>query len=222
MKNYYTILAVTMAGLILPGSASALDLAVGAHGGSMGTGAELTLGLTSHLNLRAGINSGEYEVLEIEDDEGLAYENPTVDFDNQYVMLDLYPFSGGKLHLTAGYFKNSNMVTTSAIVDDPGYFVGDTEADINTQVSASLAFEDGAYAGIGFGNATRGGLIHFGLDLGVVMQGTPQVEITIDEPSAAVPISQEDIDAEELEFEEENKDFDMWPVINLSLSVQFF
>lgn len=220
-KNYHVFLAVTLAGLAIPGAASALDFAVGAHGGTMGTGVEATLGLNSHLNLRAGLNSGEYEIMEIEDEEGLEYDDPTVDFDNQYLMLDFYPFSGGNLHLSAGYFMNNNSIATSARVDDSGQFVGGQEADINTQVNALISFKDGAYAGIGFGNATRGGLIHFGLDIGVVMQGSPQVEIEVLDPPAGFSISEDDIEAEERDFEEENKDFDMWPVINLSLSIQF-
>jgi hypothetical protein len=136
-------------------------------------------------------------------------------------MLDFYPFSGGKLHLTAGYFKNNNSITTSAQVDDANQFIGEQEASINTKVSALISFDDGAYAGIGFGNATRGGLVHFGLDIGVVMQGSPQVEIEVTDDDL-FPISQQNIDEEERDFEDENKDFDMWPVINLSLSIQLF
>lgn len=221
-KNYYAVLGVTLAGLATPGSVSALDFAVGAHGGTMGPGVEATLGLNSHLNLRVGANSGEYEIMEVEDEEGLEYDDPTVDFDNQFVMLDFYPFSGGNLHLTAGYFMNNNSITTSARVDDAGTQIGGQTADINTQVNALISFEDGAYAGIGLGNATKGGMIHFGLDIGVVMQGSPQVDLEVIDPPAGFNISEEDIEAEERDFEEENKDFDMWPVINLSLSIQFF
>jgi hypothetical protein len=221
-KNYYMIFAVTLAGLALPGSASALDLAFGGHGGTMGTGVEGTLGLNSHMNLRLGVNSGEYEIMKIEDKEGLKYDNPSIDFDNQYLMLDFYPFSHGKLHLTAGYFKNSNQITASARVDDNNTEFGGKTADINTQVNALVTFKDGAYAGIGFGNAADGGFIHFGLDIGVVMQGSPQANLEVIDPPSGVDISQDDIDAEEQNFEEENKDFDMWPVINLSLSVQLF
>lgn len=221
MNKNHVIFAVTLAGLAISSSAAALDFAVGAHGGTMGTGVEATLGLNSHLNLRLGANSGEYKVMEIEDEDGLEYEDPEVDFDNQYLMLDFYPSSGGNFHLSAGYFQNENSIVTSARVDETGQFIGGEEADINTQVNALISFEDGGYAGIGFGNAVKGGLIHFGLDLGVVMQGSPQVDIEVIDPPFGVAISEEDIEAEEQDFEEENKDFDMWPVISLSLSIQF-
>ena len=220
IKNYYMIFAVTLAGLALPGSASALDFAVGAHGGTMGTGIEATLGLNSHLNLRAGINEGEYEVMEIEADEGLEYDNPTVDFDNQYLMLDFYPFSDGNLHLTGGYFKNKNTITAAGRIDDSNQFIGETEAPIDTEVTGFIAFDDGTYAGIGFGNAASGGFIHFGLDIGVIMQDAPQVGYAVIDSTGT--IQDEDIEQERADLQEEVKDFDMWPVVNLSLSVQFF
>jgi hypothetical protein len=223
IKNHYTILAATLAGLIvMPGSASALDFAVGAHGGTMGTGVEAAVGLTDFISLRAGVNSGDYEYeVDIDDQQGLDYTNPTFDFDNQYLMLDIYPFAGS-LHVTAGYFKNDNSIATSARVDDSEITIGDQQPDIDTQVNALISFEDGAYAGIGFGNTASGGFINFGLDIGVVMQGSPQVDIDVIDPPAGFDISEQDIADEEAEFEEENKDFDMWPVINLSLSIQLF
>jgi hypothetical protein len=218
-KNYYAVLAVTLAGLAIPGSASALDFAVGASGGTMGTGVQATLGLNSHLNLRFGVNSGEYEIMEVEADQGLEYDNPTVDFDNQYLMLDFYPFSRGNLHLTAGYFKNKNSITAAARVNpDDEVFIGSTQAPPNTEVTGLISCDDGAYAGIGFGNAVKGGFIHFGLDIGVVLQGSPKVGYAvIDETNT---IQQSDIEQERAELEEEVKDFDMWPVISLSLSIQ--
>jgi hypothetical protein len=219
-KNYYMIFAVTLAGLILPGSATALDFAVGAHGGTMGTGVEATLGLNSHLNLRLGVNSAEYEIMEIEADQGLEYDNPKVDFDNQYLMLDLYPFSGGNLHLTAGYFMNDNSITAGARVNpDDEVFIGSRQAPPETEVTGLITFDDGAYAGIGFGNAAKGGLIHFGLDIGVVMQGTPTVSFEVIDESGF--IQEEDREQEEADLREEVKDFDMWPLLNLSLSIQF-
>jgi hypothetical protein len=223
IKNHYTILAATLTGLIImPGSAVALDLAVGAHGGTMGTCVEVGLGFTDFLSLRAGTNSGEYEIeLDIEDPEGLDYENPNFDFDNQYLMLDVYPFAG-KFHVTAGYFKNNNTILTSARVDDSEITIGGQQPDIDTAVSASISFDVGAYAGFGWGNTASGGMFNFGLDIGVVMQGAPQVDIDITEdPPAGFTITEDDIAAEEDQFEEENKDFDMWPVINLSFSIQF-
>jgi hypothetical protein len=223
IKNHYTILAATLAGLIIiPGSANALDFGVGAHGGTMGTGLEAAVGLTDFLSLRAGINSADYEYdVDIEDQEGLDYKNPKFDFDNQYLMLDVYPF-GGKLHVTAGYFKNDNTILTSARVDDSEITIGGQQPDIDTEVSALISFEDGAYYGIGFGNAASGGMINFGLDLGVVMQGSPHVDIDVTDPPAGFTITEDDIAAEEDQFEEENKDMDMWPMIKLSLTVHIF
>ncbi|HEX5055113.1 MAG TPA: hypothetical protein VFX02_01305 [Gammaproteobacteria bacterium] len=217
-KNYYMIFAVTLAGLALPGSACALDLAVGAHGGTMGNGFEAALGLNSFVGLRAGVNSSDYEYdIDIEDEEGLEYQNPKFDFDNQYLMLDIFPLAG-KFHLTAGYFKNNNSITTSGRVNNSEITIGGQHPAIDTEVTAMISFEDGGYAGFGFGSATDDGLINFALDIGVVMQGSPQVDIDVSDDS----INEADINQEEAELEEENKDLEMWPLVNLSLSIHFF
>lgn len=221
MNRNYHIIFGALAGLAMPGTAAALDFAVGAHGGTMGTGIEATFGLNSHLNLRAGINSGEYEIMEVEDDGGLEYDDPKVDFDNQYLMLDIYPFSGGNMHLTAGYFINKNSITAGAVVTDSNQNVGNNPAPVGTRVNSLIKFEDGGYVGIGFGNAASGGLIHFGLDIGVVMQGSPQVGIQVLDPTG-VERTDPDVEAERQDLENEVKDADMWPVVNLSLSFQFF
>jgi hypothetical protein len=227
IKNHYTILAATLAGLIImPGSAAAFDFAVGAQGGTLGTGVQITYGLTDHLNLRAGLNSYEYEYdqVDIENSDGLTYDNPTVDLDNQYLFLDMYPFSHGNLHLSLGYVMNDNAILAGAEADT-GDFIGGEAADENTRVNALVTFEDGAYAGFGWGNAVKGGLIHFGLDVGVMMQGDPNIELTlVNDPTGGAIIDQDDLDAEEMDLEEEAKEekLDMWPVISLSLSIQFF
>jgi hypothetical protein len=223
MKNHYTILAVTLAGLTMPGSAAALDFAVGAQGGTLGTGVQITYGLSRHFNLRAGINSYEYEHdIEIENSDGLSYDNPTIDMDNQYLFLDMYPFSGGNLHLSVGYVMNDNSIRAGAETDGTQDIGGQT-ADANTRVNASISFEDGAYAGFGWGNAVKGGLIHFGLDIGVLMQGSPNIELELlNDPTGGAVIGDDEITAEELDLEEESKDQEWWPVVSLSLSIQFF
>jgi hypothetical protein len=217
------ILAVALAGLAVPGSAAALDFAVGAQGGTLGTGLQITYGLSKHFNLRAGANSFEYEHdIEIENSDGLSYDNPTIDMDNQYLFLDMYPFSGGNLHLSVGYVMNNNSIAAGAEADGSQSIGGET-ADENTRVNAVITFEDGAYAGFGWGNAVKGGLIHFGLDIGVLMQGSPNIELTLEnDPTGGAIIGDDEINAEELDLEAESKDAEMWPVISLGLSIQFF
>lgn len=199
---------------------AAVGLAVDVHGGSLGTGVGATLQLTGNVNVRAGINSGDFEIVDIEDDEGLNYDNPTFEFDNQFAFVDLYPSSRGNFRFTLGLVQNNNEITAGATVDSSGQFVGDTEAPPNTSVHGRVSFEGTApYAGIGWGNAFgRNEGFYFSIDLGVMSQD-PTVElIVVDETGT---ITEEDEEQERQDLENELDGIDLWPVVNVSLGFRF-
>lgn len=200
--------------------AAALDMAVDVHGGSLGAGVGASLQLTGNLNVRAGINSGDFEIVEIEDDEGLDYGNPTFEFDNQYALIDFFPSNRSNLRFSVGLVSNNNEINASATVDSSGQFVGDTEAPPNTSVHGRISFEGTAtYAGFGWGNAFgRNKGFYIGIDLGVISQD-PQVEvIVIDDTNT---ISEEDVEQERQDLENELDGIDLWPVLNVSLGFRF-
>lgn len=200
---------------------SALDLAVDVHAGSLGTGIGAAFELTENLNVRAGINSGDFEIVDVEDDEGLNYDNPTFEFDNQYAFVDWYPSRGGSFRLSLGLVQNDNEITASARVDSSGQFVGNTEAPINTAVHGGISFDGtSSYLGVGWGNAFgRNEGFYFGIDLGVLSQGDPQVDIVVIDNTNT--ISQEDVELERQDLEDELDGVDLWPVINLSFGFRF-
>lgn len=219
--SFALVLAGGMAALTATRPAAALDLAVDAHGGTLGAGIGASLQLTGNLNVRAGINSGDFEILDIEDDEGLNYENPTLKFDNQYAFLDLYPSSRGNFRVTVGLVSNNNEITAGALVDSPGQFVGDTQAQPGTSVTGTVSFNGTAsYAGIGWGNAFgRNKGFYLGIDLGVMSQGDPTA--VIDVVDSTNTITADDIEQEEQDLEDELDGIDLWPVINVSLGFRF-
>ncbi|HEX7028465.1 MAG TPA: hypothetical protein VF268_14585 [Gammaproteobacteria bacterium] len=202
-------------------AAAAGPFAVDVHGGSLGTGVGASFRLTGNLNVRAGINSGEFELVEIEDDDGLNYDNPTFEFDNQFAFLDWYPSKRSNFRFSLGVVQNNNEITASAFVDTSGQFVGDTEAPPNTSVHGRISFEGTAgYAGIGWGNAFgRNKGFHLGIDLGVMSQGDPQVDVVVIDDTNTV--SEEDVEQERQDLENELEGIDLWPVLNVSLGFRF-
>jgi hypothetical protein len=219
--SFALVLAGGMAALTATRPAAALDLAVDAHGGTLGTGIGASLQLTGNLNVRAGINSGDVEIIDIEDDEGLNYENPAIKFDNQYAFLDLYPSSRGNFRVTVGLVSNNNEINAGAVVDSSGQNVGNTEAPVGTSVHGRVSFEGTApYVGFGWGGAFgRNKGFYLGIDLGVMSQGDPQVDLVVIDNTNT--ISQQDVEQERQDLEDELDGIDLWPVINVSLGFRF-
>lgn len=211
---------------ILLSSASVLALgegkfAVDAHAGSLGFGVGVSYDLNRHLNLRGGINTGELELIDVEDDEGLNYDNPTFEFDNVYALVDIYPARRGSFRITAGAVLNNNQITAGATVDGAGQFIGNVAAPIGTGVEGSIEFDSASpYVGIGWGNVFgRKKLVSFNFDLGVLLQGDPAVNLTITDPTGTV--TEEDAELERRDLEEEVGSLDIWPVVNFNVNVRF-
>lgn len=219
--SFSLVLAGGVAALMAACPAAALGLAADVHGGTLGAGVGASLELTGNLNVRAGINSGDFEIIDIEDDEGLNYENPKFEFDNQYAFLDFYPSSRGNFRLTVGLVSNNNEINAGATVDSSGQNVGNTEAPVGTSVHGRVSFEGTAtYAGFGWGGAFgRNKGFYFGVDLGVMSQGDPQVDVVVIDNTNT--ISQQDVEQERQDLEDELDGIDLWPVISVSLGFRF-
>lgn len=214
-------------------SARALDFAVDAHAGTMGVGVGGAVQITRNLNTRFGLNG--YEVSQEPDinDEGDLTYNSDVKFtmDNQYLLFDWYPSRRSAFRVTLGGYLNGNEFSATARVTENNTQIGEADALVGTAAKATISFADTAgYFGIGWGNSFRKGLIHFGVDLGVVFQGEPIVSLSVTQPCdpntpPGCPITQDDVDQERREFEEENKDtldkLEAWPLLQFNLGFSF-
>lgn len=221
LKFQSRLLAVA-AGIALSLPAQALDVAADAHVGTMGPGVGLALEMTRSVNLRVGLNAFDYDI-DVDDEEGLEYD-ASLDLSNQYGIVDWYPVRRSGFHLSAGVFLNNNEISASAVVQ-PGdnARIGNTDALAGTRVDSAVGFKDAAgYAGIGWGNVFSGGMVSLGLDLGVVMQGSPEVDLAVTCPSSMPDcISDADVEQERRDFEDEISDFDVMPLVQFSLGVNF-
>lgn len=130
-------------------------------------------------------------------------------------LIDWYPFrsgfhvTGGALvNLTEGNFKLYPMRT---------YKVGGTlyTPELLGVVSAKINLNKVApYLGIGFGKPTHRNHFYFSIDLGVIYQGAPGVDVTATgllEPTAE----------QELLIEDNIQWFQFYPVISLGINIHF-
>ena len=77
------------------------------------------------------------------------------------------------------------------------------------------------YLGIGWGNVWTKG-VNFYVDLGVMFQGEPQVELNLScPPSPQCTSAQAQVAAEEQRVRDEVKRFQYYPVLNIGITIGF-
>lgn len=216
---------IRLFGMALLAGASAQAAAAAAvtvHGSTLGLGAGITVGLTEQLNLRGQFNSFSYDFDDEASDIDYAFD---LELGSVGAMLDWHP-GGGGFRLSAGFYLNDNEVNGTGEPTTATVEIGDTifdTADVGT-LTADLGFDDVApYLGIGWGNAIgREGRLGIALDIGVLLQGEPDVNFR---SVGANPAVQDLIDAEiaqeEAEIQDDIDEFDLYPVITFGLSYRF-
>lgn len=220
MKKYMFILVVVWmaVGTIANGDGAGVSLKIG----TLGPGVDLTVGVLSTINLRLNVNGFSYK-MDMEDEEG---SEDSVDLSPKFKwftagsMLDWHP-GGGIFRISAGMFLNNNEVNVSADVNK-SVEIGDNEYRLSN-VQGKISFDNLVpYLGIGLGNASSGGRWHVALDLGVLLQGSPKVELsaTASDPRAQ-PYLDVDVEKERKNFEDDLKAFDLYPVLSLGISYTF-
>lgn len=216
MKKWHYLCAA-LAALIFSGNALADGAGVTAKVGTLGAGLELTKGFSPKLNGRLGFNTFSFDDSGTE--SGITYD---IDLDLATVtaLLDWHP-TGGSFRASAGIVGNGNELNMRAR-SASSYTIGDTSytpAQIGT-LSGKVTFDDVVpYLGIGWGNAVEDGQkVTFSFDLGVIFQGTPDVDLTTTSSVAGLA---DDLLAEERQLQQELDDFDAYPVISFGAAWNF-
>ncbi|MDX1610210.1 MAG: hypothetical protein R3225_08835 [Halofilum sp. (in: g-proteobacteria)] len=179
---------------------AAADFGIGARAGTLGLGVDLAYGFTPLFNVRVGLNRYSYDFDFTTNDGDYQAE---LELDSAHALLDFHPLGGG-FRITGGLLSNDNRIDASGTVS-------------GSNVDARIDFDSSVpYAGIGWGNATRGFLpISWSIDLGIVAQGSPNVTIT----NSGLPPAQEQ--QEEQNLEDELSDFDTYPVLSAGVVFRF-
>lgn len=231
-RRLITGAALAAALLLSPSPGTAQDdsrVAVGAKAGTLGGGVELTVGLGRQVNTRLGLNaysdSERREASDIEYDGEAKLRNGTA-------FLDWHP-GGGGFRLTGGVVYNDTEITGRSLTPASGvYDIGGVPvpASLVGHLEGTIDFDPLVpYAGLGWGNAVRGGgPWGFSLDLGVVFQGEGDVTLTPVIPEGSPlndPIARQllaiQLEREAQEIEEDIADYDLYPVVALGVTYRF-
>lgn len=222
--------ALTAILLAFAASPGAAQVALGAKAGTLGVGAELTVGLSRQLNTRLGVNGFEYterrEASDIEYDGEASLRTATA-------LLDWHP-GGRGFRLTGGIVYNDTEVTGNSLPPASGvYDLGGVPVPVSIlgTLDAKADFDPVVpYVGLGWGNAVaEGKKVGFFFDLGVIFQGEADVELTPDIPANSpintTPGARDALEIllsrEEGDLEDEASDYDLYPVVSLGLTYRF-
>jgi hypothetical protein len=220
--------AVTAAGLMMvqgvfaapaaPVDDSATGIGLTAKVGTLGLGADLTVGVNHYLGLRLEVNGGSYSDT-YEDDDGSIKGD--IEWLTYGALLDLYP-AGGGFRISAGGLANKNKVKLSADVTDTvdldghGYWLSDLHGEATFNELAP-------YVGIGYGNAVGAGQRwHFACDFGVMFQGEPEItaSATASDPAIQGEVNRA-LDREVEDIQDDANAFKYYPVISVGVSYKF-
>lgn len=211
----------------------AADVAMGVGLSSLGAGVQGTFGVNKYINLRLVANAAS-----VDDDfeeSGTKYKG-TIDFTSYGLITDIHPF-GGSFYLSAGYLAHDNNIDLKATCPQSCDIDGQSyKSSPDGQLHAGIDFGSGApYAGIGWGNAMQGGRLYAKLDIGVLFQDKPQVDLsatgTFENSTTKQKVNvsnnvafQQSVAREEKDLQQEINDADyseLWPVIGLSIGYRF-
>lgn len=216
--------------LVLAASPGAAQVALGAKAGTLGAGAELTVGLSRQLNTRLGLNAFDYserrEASDIEYDGEASLRTATA-------LLDWHP-GGRGFRLTGGIVYNDTEVTGNSLPPASGvYNLGGVPVPVSIlgTLDARAEFDPVVpYVGLGWGNAVaEGKKVGVFFDLGVIFQGEADVELTPNIPAGSpintTPGARDALEIllsrEEADLEDEAADYDLYPVVAIGLTYRF-
>jgi hypothetical protein len=206
---------------------AAAETAFGLRAGTPGAGIELTTGLAPRLDLRLALAGWDQDLTVTTDD--VRYDG-TLELRHALALLDWHP-AGGAFRLTAGVAVNDDALEATAPVAD--LLAGEVpELPPGVELGTLRGHAEGdqlaPYLGLGWGNPLGGdGGWSVGFDLGAIYLGSPDVSLELDTPLPidTVPGLRELVDEllaqEEAELEQEIGDYDLLPVVSLSVGYRF-
>jgi hypothetical protein len=208
---------------LLLAMAAARATAVGEVGatvkvGTLGLGAEASVGIAPRLNVRAGYNTLSYERDFTMDDADVTGE---LDWQTIPILLDWHAFGGG-FRISAGGVINNNEVLISADPTEP-FELQDAAYWIDS-LDGKITFDSTSwYLGVGYGNAVdRDGRWHVSCDFGVMYHGEPKVEATaVAQDPLIQALLDQDLQKEVADFQDDIKAFVWYPVVSVGVSFRF-
>ncbi len=218
-KGFFAAALLTLSFLFIIGTGcqDSGTLAVSGKAGTTGLGGEVTLGLLTDLNVRAGINQLNLDA--DEDIEDIRYDLG-VDFESVSGLLDWYIFDDS-FHLTGGFYSLDHEICLDATPTE-SVEIGDTTYDLgDVGTLKGKATVDGLspYFGIGWGNPMQSNRRWgFTLDLGVIFTDSPEVSLSATGTASGLA---EDLEKERKKIEDDLDGIQFYPVATLGLFIRF-
>ncbi|MBI2440687.1 MAG: hypothetical protein HYV35_04870 [Lentisphaerae bacterium] len=189
--------------------------------GTLGPGLEATIGIIEWLNLRAGANYFRLR-------HGGAVSDVDYNFDIKLaaapLLADWHPFAN-EFRVSGGLIYNRNQVDLGATPNKNTKIGGiDFTPEQIGELSGSAQFKHFApYFGLGYGNAVLDAEKTWGFvfDIGIIWQGSPEVELSANGGMADNPIFQTALAQEESDIQDDADVFRIYPVIAFGISYQF-
>jgi len=226
--SVFVIAAV--AATCVAGSAAAQSresrFALGANVGTTGLGIEAQIKLNPKLTLRGGFDSLQFDE-EVEGDD-ILYDGE-IDFSTGGAFLDFHP-TGGAFFVSAGaYFGDRQINVSGTPADGTTVEIGDdtfTAAQVGT-LAGNMDFGGTApFVGLGWNNTfTTDNRWGFKFLVGAAFGDDPEATLARVGGAPLSPADQTrlnaELQAEEMEIEEETDGFTVYPVVQLGLSFKF-
>ena len=219
--------SVLSIGLCAPLLAHA-DIGLYAKGGTLGFGGGVGYGISDVLTARLG-----YTAYNFDHD----INTTDIDYNGKFkvggaeALLDWHPFAGS-FRFTGGLVFSRNKIDVNAKLNQSSVTINNTvynAADVGS-LGGTVKFKSTVpYFGIGWGNvAGADGNWHFVADIGVELQGSPDVKLQggctsafqASNPAECAQMAG-DINAEEKDLNNKASDYKWWPVLNLGLAYRF-
>jgi len=187
---------------------------------TLGLGADLNLRISDSMTARFGFNSGSYYSA----NSNINGYDTDVLLQTVNALADWYPYQGS-FRATGGLFYNNNKATLKAIPGINGIVINGKNypaSDVASMQSTMTFNAIAPYLGIGWGNPVakdKG----WGMttDIGVLFQGTPNVDLVATCTGTSCGTFQSDLAAEQAKLENEVSKFQFWPVVSIGISYQW-
>jgi hypothetical protein len=218
MKYAGLLVGSCLATIVASTAVNAQGVAVVGRIGTLGIGADVSLGLTPQIAVRAGASFQPLEPSRTFDeiDFTLDLSSP-----NYVALVDFSPV--GAFRLTGGmvYFGSDHELRGDLNQDVQIGNQSYTPQQVGTLTGVFETKQLAPYLGIGFGRLGGRRGLGFGIDLGVAFQGEPDVQLSATGPIASQPAFQTNLAIEEQNIQEDAKYFRFYPVIALALVIGF-
>ena len=203
-----------------PGCTDTGQWAIGAKGGTLGIGGELTKKVATDINTRVGFNMLDFSFDDDIDDIEYDFD---MDLRSFSALVDWHIFDG-PFRITGGVLSMDNQFDLDALINQ-NVTIGDnvyTPAQVG-RLSGEVDIEGMApYIGIGWGNPVgRGRRWGFYSDFGVAFANTPDVALRANGTLAGDPTLQADLAKEARDIQDDMDALEVYPVLSAGIYIRF-